>query len=164
MVLCFHLIGNQEHPVAKTADDFMMSCGVIILKLKLCKLRYTAILDSGASSSFIRKSNLPPGTERLIIAPSPVSVKYGKGKALSLEGKIRLHVTLGSEHELVTFYVAQWLSTSIIIGCDVYEKTLQQSAHAHILLNQKMERRYQSYWNHLYVLRIPCRYPKTNNL
>lgn len=50
--------------------------------------RYTAILDTGARSSSIRRSHLPSGTEWFVREPSTISAKDTYGKLLALSGKL----------------------------------------------------------------------------
>lgn len=93
---------------------------------------YTAILNTVAGSSFIRKSNLPLGAEIMITSPPSVSVKHELGKILSIDVQIRLKVKLGTKTELVKFYVAQRLSTVIIISSefsDKHVKAIRPRAH-----------------------------------
>ena len=53
--------------------------------------RQTAVLDTGAGSSFIRKSELPPEIiKRIQNAPSMVKVRDANNRALSIVGRIRL--------------------------------------------------------------------------
>lgn len=87
--------------------------------------RYTAVLDSGAGSSFITRSDFPLCTERIIKTLPTVTVKGSNGEPLSLNDQIRLDVPLGTKPELVTFYEAKQLITSIISRFDFWDRHLK---------------------------------------
>lgn len=89
--------------------------------------RYTAVLDTEAG--FIRNSNLSPGTECLIKAPPTITLEGANGNPLSFNGQFQFHASLGTKRELVTFYVVDKLSTSMILLGDLCDSHVEAIRH-----------------------------------
>ena len=89
-------------------------------------MRYTTVLDTGAGSSFIKESCLPPGTEKLIKPlHSAVRIKDANNRALVVAGRINLSCQIGSRKDIVTFYVVDRLATDVILGCDYCDRHIE---------------------------------------
>ncbi len=87
--------------------------------------RYAAILDTGAGSSFIKKSAIPlEYLKKMLPVNSDIKVRDANNRPLSMLGKINLHVQIGTKVSLVAFYVVEKLATSIILGCDFCDKNI----------------------------------------
>lgn len=97
------------------------------------------------------KSDLPPGTERLVRAPPTITFKDANRKRLPVSGKIRLHVYLGSKRKLVRFYVADKFSVSMILGCDFCDKNVEANPHAWVQSSLMEGPLSPSYWSHWFV-------------
>ncbi len=82
-----------------------------------------SVLDTGAGSSFIKKEILPAALlERVKGIPNPTDIRDASNRRVSILGKIRLRVRLGSRSDWVHFNVVQNLGTEVILGCDFMDK------------------------------------------
>lgn len=88
--------------------------------------RYAASMDTGVGYSSIRCSDLTYGLEKLI-KPLKGSTKIleAKNRLLKTAVTINLATKLGSQSEMLIFYVANRLATSVILGCDLCDKHLE---------------------------------------
>ncbi len=88
--------------------------------------RFTVVLDTGAGSSFIRKDCLPPDVQKLIKPlHSAVKIKDANNRRVNLVGRINLVCQIGTRSEIVTFYVAERLATTVILGCDFCDRYIE---------------------------------------
>lgn len=83
--------------------------------------RFTSILDTGAGSSLIMKSELPPGSERLMRSHPPITVNNSSGNRIPIEVQIRL----GTQAEWVTFNVVQKLGTTMLLYFEFRDKHVE---------------------------------------
>ena len=88
--------------------------------------RYTAVLDTGAGSSFIRKSELSPGLlKHLRSTDTKVMVRDANNRPLSISGKVNLTVQIGTRASVVSFHVVDNLAAPVIIGCDFCDRHIE---------------------------------------
>ena len=81
--------------------------------------RFAVVVDTGAGSSFIRKSALAPGMEKLIKPiMAGVPIKDANNNRLKIAGRIDLVCQIGDRADTVSFYVAEKLATDVILGCN----------------------------------------------
>ena len=81
--------------------------------------RHLSVLDTGAGSSFIRRSDLPPNADKRIVKlDAKMRVRDANNRLLPIVGKVALFVRLGSRLERITFYVSDRLAAPVILGCD----------------------------------------------
>ena len=88
--------------------------------------QYVVILDTGAGSSFIRHSSLPPGADKRIKPlRSSVKIKDANNRSINVIGTVNLTCEMGSRREIVTFYVVERLATEAILGCDFCDRHIE---------------------------------------
>jgi len=88
--------------------------------------KFAATLDTGAGSSFIKRSVIP-GTLENEIKPltEDIRVKDANNRSLNILGTISLQVQVGSRAEAISFYVVERLATSVILGCNFCDKHVE---------------------------------------
>ncbi len=84
---------------------------------------FASVLDTGAGSSFIRKEILPTALlEQVKSTPNQADIRDASNRRVSILGRIRIRVRLGSRSDWVHFNVVQNLGTNVILGCDFLDK------------------------------------------
>ena len=78
---------------------------------------FASTVDTGAGSSFIRRSAIPENLENEIHPlTEPGRVKDVNKRTLQILGTIALQCQVGTRADIVTFYVVERLATSAILG------------------------------------------------
>lgn len=88
--------------------------------------RIFTVLDTGAVSSFIRRSLIPKEhIDKIRPLPRDVKVRDTNKKPLALAWQIILHVRLNDHTETVIFYIAERLAAPALLSCDFCEKHVE---------------------------------------
>ena len=88
--------------------------------------RFVVVLDTGAGSSFIRKSLLTHELQKSIQPlTEEYNVKDANNRRITIEGTINLAVQVGTRFEIVKFNVVERLGTDVILGCDYCDKHVE---------------------------------------
>lgn len=88
--------------------------------------RFTVILDTGASSSVIRKDFIPPRMwEKIKNRPDAPRIRDASSKRISVSGKIELMVEFWSRVEVISLKFVKSLATKVILGFDFCDKHVE---------------------------------------
>lgn len=88
--------------------------------------KFAVVLDTGAGSSFIRKSAISPKLwVHIRKNTQPTNIRDANGRRVSIEGIIDLVVELGTRTEVVQFKVNERVGTDVILGCDFCDKHVE---------------------------------------
>lgn len=88
--------------------------------------RFSAILETGAGSSFIQFNELTmPLQERIKTLDSSVKIRNESGKTVPIVGHIDMIAQIGTSQATVTFLVAKQFATEVIIRWDYCELNVE---------------------------------------
>ena len=88
--------------------------------------RFVVVLDTGAGSSFIKKSVLPPSVVAQIQPVGLASnVRDASNRRVNIIGTVNLTCQVGMRTDIVRFNVVEKLGTDVIIGCDYCDKHIE---------------------------------------
>lgn len=87
--------------------------------------RKLTVLDTGAGPNFIRRSELPAGSDPLIRPAANTSLCDANGRPLDIIGTVSLSAMLGSRVTKVNFYVCKRLAAAMILGCDFNDRYVE---------------------------------------
>lgn len=83
---------------------------------------FSAILATGARSSFIRLSDLATSLQAFIkTLDSYLTIRKASGKKVPIVGTIFLVLHIGKSQETITFLLSKRLATQLLIGCHYFE-------------------------------------------
>lgn len=88
--------------------------------------RFSAVLKTGAGSSFIRLSEVPTSLKAWIkLLDGSVTIRNSSGKTFPIAETIYLVFQICTIQETVTFLVSNQLATEVILGCDYCENYVE---------------------------------------
>jgi len=87
------------------------------------RLRYTAVLDTGAGPNLIRRGALP--ADVVLDSSETTVLRNASNKPMIVCGEVELQVRLGQHTAKTKFYVVEKLATDVLLGCDYCDKFVE---------------------------------------